>query len=127
MGNENAQEGITVPVSVGSKKDVTKQIKHSKKSVLFINKKGQAHMVPEDLALNHVKNNKGYIVEKSNKDYMKLYKMAVGFDEKIGTRKFSQVAGQVRSIDEVVEMDAKAMVDKEAIEAAKAQKEAGGK
>ena len=129
MSNENTQEqgGITVPVVVGGKRDVTKEEKHSRKSVLFINKKGQAHMLPEDLALNHEKFNKGHIIDKSHKDYMRLYKMAVGYDDKIGTKKFVQVAGKVYSSEEAVSMDLKTLIDKEAIEAAKAQKEAGSK
>ena len=124
---ENENGGVTVPVTVGKRKDVSIPEKHSKKSVLFINKKGQAHMLPEDLALNHVKCNKGHIIEKSHKDYMRLYKMAIGFDDKIGTKKFMQKAGQVVSVDEAVNLDVKAMVEKEAIEAAKAKKEAEGK
>lgn len=118
---------ITVPVTVGKKVDVTVALRHSTKSVLFINKKGQAHMVPEDMALNYEKGNKGHIIDKSHKDYMPLYKMAVGFDDKVGTKKFMQIGGKVVSSDESGVINLNDIVAKEAIEAAKAQKEAGNK
>lgn len=125
--SENEQQqpsGITVPVKVGAKKDVTVLKKHSAVSVLFLNLKGQAHMVPLDLAKDHAKKGKGYIMEKDHPDYMKLFKMANGYDEKIGTKKFSQVRGQVVSIDETVNLDVKSIVEKEELAAAKARKDA---
>ena len=123
--NENTQSaGITVPVKVGVKLDVTKMKPHSSVSVLFINTKGQAHMLPKDLADNHAKKGKGYIVERENPDYMKLFKMATGYDEKVGTKKFSQVCGRVVAIDETVNLDVKAIIDKEELAAAKARKDA---
>jgi len=116
------QEEITIPVTVTPKsmKDVTKKQPYSNVSVLFLNKKGQAHMVPKDLALAHVKKGVGYIVEKKNKDYMKLYKMAVGYDENIKTDKFLQAAGKVVSIEDSTRLDLKQLIEKEAAEVKKA-------
>ena len=123
--NENsAPAGVTVPVKVGLKQDVTVLKKHSAVSVLFINLKGQAHMVPQDLAKDHAKKGKGFIIERDNADYMKLFKMATGYDDKVGTKKFSQVRGQVVSTEEAVNIDVKAMIEREDIAAAKARKDA---
>ena len=114
---------ITVPVTVGKMQNVTKALKHSKKSMLFVNNKGHYHMVPEDLALNNEKNHKGFILNKDHKDYMKGFKAATGYDEKIGTDKFSQVAGKVQSVENVAQFDIKTTIAKEQFEAEKAQKE----
>lgn len=119
-----AQEGITVPVKVGAKQDVTVLKKHSNVSALFINLKGQAHMVPLDMAKDHAKKGKGFIIEKDHAEYMKFFKMATGFDEKLGTKKFSQVRGKIVSVDDTVSLDIKATIDKEEIAAAKARKDA---
>lgn len=124
--NENGG-GLTVPVQVGKRVDVSKQLLHSKKSVLFVNNKGQAHMVPEDMALNQVKSNRGHIVEKTHKEYMRLYKAAIGFDDKIGTKKFVQIAGKVSSIEDASRTSAEDMVLKETMESEKAKKDAGVK
>lgn len=119
-----ANNEITIPVSIKRKDDVTKREQHSKISVLFINNRGHAHMVPLDMSKKLVKDKQGYVMEKSHKDYMKYYKMAIGFDEKIGTEKFCQVAGKVTSIDDATKTDIHALVQKESVECSKAQKEA---
>ena len=118
---------ITVPVTVGKMKNVTTQEAHSKKSMLFVNNKGHFHMVPEDMAINQVKSHRGHIIEKGHKDYMKGFKAATGYDEKIGTENFSQVAGKVQSVENLSAFDIKTTIAKEQFEAEKAQKEAGGK
>lgn len=125
MTGEN--DGIMVPVHISQKKDVTNPEKHSKKSVLYINKKGQFHMLPEHLALGNEKNHRGHIIEKTHKDYMKGFKMACGFDEKIGTQKFVQIAGKVSSIEDMSRFDVTNLVQKETLESEKAKKDAGVK
>jgi len=119
--------GITVPVRIERKKDVTIKEKHSKVSVVFLNSKGHSHMLPEDMALNQEKSHRGHIIDKSHKNYMRLFKMACGYDEKIGTNKFSQSAGKVSSIEATGRIDMEALVAKENIEAEKAKKDAGNK
>jgi len=91
---------ITVPVTIGKKVDVTKRLPHSENSALFVNSKGQAHIVPENMATGLVKSHRGHIIDKIHKDYMKLFKMAVGYDEKIHTEKFSQTSGKVEAIED---------------------------
>jgi hypothetical protein len=124
---ENEGGGITVPVVIGKKMDVTKKHTHSSVSVLFLNSKGHAHMLPEDMAANQVKSHRGVIVEKSHKDYLKLFKMATGFDDKIGTKKFLQVAGKVSSIEDSSRTPIEELVKTAEIESAKAKKDAEGK
>ena len=114
---------ITVPVNIGNKVDVTKKHIYSSVSVVFLNTKGQAHMVPQDLALNQVKSHRGHIIEKTHKDYMKLYKMAVGYDDKIGTAKFSQVAGKVEAIQDANRIPVMDLIKKEEIESERAKKD----
>lgn len=113
---------IIVPVTVtkGQMKDVTKPMAYSRKSVVFINNKGHVHMVPEDMALVQVKKGNGHIIEKKHKDYMRLYKMALGYDEKVKTDKFLQKAGKVMSIEDSSRLDLKALIEKEQAEIAKA-------
>lgn len=122
-----SEEGITVPVTVGKMKYVTTADKHSKKSLLFVNNKGQFHMVPEDMALNNEKNHRGHIIDKSHKDYMKGFKAATGYDENIKTDNFSQVAGKVQSVENVAQFDIKTTIAKEQMEVEKAQKGVVGK
>lgn len=124
--NENAGgEGIQVPITVGKKdfKNVGEAKKFSKKSVLFINKlNGQAHMLPEDLALSREKSNKGVIMSRDHKDYMKFFSMAVGHDKTVGTKKFLQRNGQVLSVDNINLVDANKMVAEEEIAVAAAKR-----
>lgn len=124
--NENT-ENIVIPVTVTKKKNVGVLEKTSKTDALFINSKGHAHMVPLEMAKELAKKNKGYIMDKTHKDYMTYYKMAVGYDEKIGSKKFLQKAGKVMSIEDSSRTDIGAIVQREAIEAEKARKESGGK
>lgn len=119
---ENEEGGITVPVHVGKKVDVTIPTKHSKKAVLFVNNKGHFHMVPEDMAKNHEKCHRGHIIGKEHKDYTKGFNMAVGYDPKIGTAKFVQSAGVVSSIEDAGRFDIGELVKKEAIESENAKK-----
>jgi len=119
--------GITVPVVVGAKRDVTKKHAYSDKSVLFINNGGQAHMMPEDLALNGVKVHRGHIMERTHKDYIKYFKMATGVDDTIGTKKFSQVAGKAVSVEDASRVPIDEIVKKEIIESEKAKRDAGVK
>ena len=76
--SENNEGGLVIPVTVTRKsmKQVDGKEKHSKSSVLFINIKGHAHMVPEDMAKINMKKNKGYIMDRSHKEYMKYFQMA---------------------------------------------------
>ena len=113
---------ITVPVNIGNKVDVTKKHTYSSVSVVFLNTKGQVHMVPQDLALNQVKSHRGHIIEKTHKDYMKLYKMAVGYDDKIGTAKFSQVAGKVASVEDASRIPLLDIIKNEEIESERVKK-----
>lgn len=124
---ENEGGGITVPVKVGAKINVTKMPVHSRKSVLFLNKRGQFHMVPEDMALPLEKKHEGHIIEKTHKNYMPGFKAAIGFDEKIGTKKFSQVAGKVIAVEDTTNINLENLVQKEMIESEKAKKDAAGK
>lgn len=121
------QGGITVPVTVGVKRDVTKKQAYSSKSVLFINNKGQSHMVPEDMALNSVKSHRGYIMDRNHKDYIKCFKMASGVDDTVGTKKFSQIAGKVVSVEDASRTPIDEIIKKEIIESEKAKKNAQGK
>lgn|SRR3990167_2421265 len=120
-------EGITVPVTVGKIQNATTSVKHSKKSSLFVNNKGHFHMIPEDMALNHVKHHKGHIIERSHKDYMKGFCAATGYDEKIGTGNFSQVAGKVISVENVMQFDIKNIIAKETLASESAKKDVGNK
>lgn len=122
---DNESGGITVPVVVGKKVDVTKKQSYSSKSVLFLNNKGQAHMVPADMAASQVKSHRGHVVDKTHKDYMKLFKMAVGSDDIIGTKKFSQVAGKVVSVEDSSRTPIDEIIKKEIIESEKAKRDAG--
>lgn len=108
---ESIKTEVVIPVKIESKTDVSKEIKHSKQSVLFVNKKGQANMVPADMAESLQKENKGYIVDKTNEDYLRLFKMAVGYDDKVEPNKFSQVNGKVVSVEATVKIDAKKLVE----------------
>jgi hypothetical protein len=124
--NEN-MGGITVPVKVGAKVNVTKFQPHSRKSVLFLNKRGQFHMLPEDMAIPLEKKHEGHIIEKSHKNYVAGFKAAIGYDEKIGTKKFSQVAGKVQAIEDTGRIDLESLVQKETMESERAKKDAAGK
>lgn len=118
-------EGITVPVTVGKKVNVNKPDKMSKKSVLFINKKGHAHMMPENMAEAQQEKGKGYILDRSHKDYERLFKAAVGYDDKIPTDKFLQVAGKVTAVTDQTSFAVEDFVAKEMASAARAKKEGG--
>jgi hypothetical protein len=120
-------ETLVIPVTVTQKKNVGVAEKNSKTDVLFINSKGHAHMVPENMAKDLVKRNKGHIMDKAHKEYIKYYKMALGYDEKIGSKKFLQKAGKVMSIEDATRADISSLVQRETIEAEKARKDAGGK
>ena len=115
---------ITVPVTVGKMRNVSKPTQHSKKSMLFVNNKGHFHMVPEDMALNNEKNHRGHIIDKSHKDYMKGFKMATGYDNEVGTANFSQVAGKVQAVENLSAFDIKTVIAKEQMATDKAQKDA---
>jgi len=121
------QGGVTVPVTVGARRDVTKKHSYSIKSVLFINNKGQAHMVPEDMAENNVKCHRGYIMKRTHNDYMKFFKMASGVDDIVGTKKFSQIAGKVVPVEDPSRTPIDEIIKKEHIESEKAKKDAQGK
>ena len=121
------QGGITVPVTVGARRDVTKKQSYSSKSVLFINSKGQAHQVPEDMAANAVKSHRGHIMERTHKDYIKFFKMACWVDDIVGTKKFSQIAGKVVPVEDPSRTPIDEIIKKEIIESEKAKKDAQGK
>lgn len=128
MTDENTgSEGLQIPVTVGKKdfKNAADVKKFSKKSVLFINKlNGQAHMMPEDLAQSREKSNKGVIMDRTHKDYMKFFSMAVGHDKTVGTKKFLQKNGQVISVDQINLVDVNNLVEQERIASEKAKKDA---
>lgn len=125
--NAAGEGGVQVPVTLGKKdfKNVAELKKFSRKSVLFINKtNGHAHMLPEDLALSREKSNKGGIMDRTHKDYMKFFSMAVGHDKTIGTKKFMQKNGQVISVDQINLINVNELVEAERIASEKAKKDA---
>lgn len=118
---------ITVPVTVTSKRDVTRSEVNSKKSVVFVNKTGHAHMMPENMAQDRQKQGKGHIIEKSHKEYMRLFKAAHGYDEKIGTKKILQKNGKIMAVTDTSSIDMDALLQKESMESERARKEYGGR